>query len=33
MDTGAAIGHFYNADQIAFWNGSGGQQWVARQQA
>jgi SAM-dependent methyltransferase len=28
-----ALGHFHNADQIAFWNGSGGQRWVERQQA
>src|SRR5689334_13223514 len=27
----AAIGHFQNADQIAFWNGPAGQCWVERQ--
>jgi SAM-dependent methyltransferase len=32
-DPDAALGHFHNADQIAFWNGSGGQRWVERQRA
>ena len=32
-DPGTDVGHFRNADQIAFWNGSGGQRWVERQQA
>jgi hypothetical protein len=27
------LGHFHNADEIAFWNGSGGQRCVERQQA
>jgi ubiquinone/menaquinone biosynthesis C-methylase UbiE len=27
------IAHHQNADQIAFWNGPGGQRWAARQQA
>jgi ubiquinone/menaquinone biosynthesis C-methylase UbiE len=26
------IGHFDNADQIAFWNGPGGERWVERKQ-
>jgi SAM-dependent methyltransferase len=35
MDTGpdTSFGHFENAAQLAFWNGSGGQRWVARQAA
>ncbi|MGJ4944496.1 class I SAM-dependent methyltransferase [Bradyrhizobium sp. HKCCYLS1011] len=28
-----SFGHFENADQIAFWNGAGGQRWVERQAA
>jgi SAM-dependent methyltransferase len=31
MDTSA--GHDQNADQIAYWNGPGGQRWAERQQA
>ncbi len=31
MDTPA--GHSQNADQIAYWNGPGGQRWAGRQQA
>jgi SAM-dependent methyltransferase len=31
MDT--PIGHEQNADQIAYWNGPGGQRWANRQQA
>src|SRR4030088_1976789 len=31
MDT--PIGHDLNADQIAYWNGPGGQHWTDRQQA
>ena len=27
------IGHDQNADQIAYWNGPGGQRWADRQQA
>ena len=27
-----AIGHDQNADQIAYWNGPGGQRWADRQQ-
>src|ERR1700754_2618664 len=27
------IGHEQNADQIAYWNGPGGQRWTDRQQA
>ena len=26
------VGHFKNADQIAYWNGTGGQYWVNRQE-
>ncbi|WP_315743295.1 MULTISPECIES: class I SAM-dependent methyltransferase [unclassified Bradyrhizobium] len=35
MDTAPDIsfGHFENAEQIAFWNGVGGQRWVERQAA
>lgn len=35
MDTAPDIsfGHFENAEQIAFWNGAGGQRWVERQAA
>jgi len=35
MDTGpdTSFGHFDNAQQIAFWNGSGGRRWVERQAA
>jgi SAM-dependent methyltransferase len=29
----APIGHDQNADQIAYWNGPGGQRWADRQQA
>ena len=29
----APIGHEQNADQIAYWNGPGGQRWADRQQA
>jgi SAM-dependent methyltransferase len=29
----AALGHFQNAEQIAFWNGPAGQRWVERQTA
>jgi SAM-dependent methyltransferase len=29
----AALGHFQNADQIAYWNGPAGQRWVERQTA
>jgi ubiquinone/menaquinone biosynthesis C-methylase UbiE len=29
----APIGHDQNADQIAYWNGPGGQRWTDRQQA
>ena len=29
----AMSGHDANADQIAYWNGSGGQHWARRQQA
>ena len=25
------VGHFHNADQIAYWNGPGGQRWAERQ--
>lgn len=32
-DVSTSFGHFQNAEQIAFWNGAGGQQWVARQAA
>jgi SAM-dependent methyltransferase len=28
-----AVGHFQNADQIAYWNGPAGQRWVERQAA
>ena len=28
-----AAGHDQNADQIAYWNGPGGQRWADRQQA
>ena len=28
-----AVGHFQNADQIAYWNGPAGQRWVERQTA
>lgn len=31
--TEASVGHFKNADQIAYWNGAGGQQWTDRQEA
>src|SRR3978361_1481332 len=31
MDT--PTGHEQNADQIAYWNGPGGQRWASRQQA
>jgi SAM-dependent methyltransferase len=27
-----SVGHFKNADQIAYWNGTGGQHWVNRQE-
>jgi SAM-dependent methyltransferase len=30
---GSAVGHDLNADQIAYWNGPGGQHWADRQQA
>src|SRR5690242_15320116 len=35
MDTGpdTSFGHFENAAQLAFWNGSVGQRWFARQTA
>src|ERR1700759_2440953 len=29
----APAGHAQNADQIAYWNGPGGQRWASRQQA
>src|SRR6202165_1808175 len=29
---GLPVGHDQNADQIAYWNGPGGQHWAARQQ-
>ena len=29
----AVLGHFQNADQIAYWNGPAGQHWVERQAA
>src|SRR5260221_12594890 len=29
----APVGHGKNADQIAYWNGPGGQRWAARQQS
>lgn len=32
-DLGTSFGHFQNEEEIAFWNGDGGQQWVARQAA
>ncbi|MGJ4946947.1 class I SAM-dependent methyltransferase [Bradyrhizobium sp. HKCCYLS20291] len=28
--TDTSFGHFENAEQIAFWNGAGGERWVAR---
>jgi 2-polyprenyl-3-methyl-5-hydroxy-6-metoxy-1,4-benzoquinol methylase len=28
----APVGHDLNADQIAYWNGPGGQRWADRQQ-
>jgi len=31
--TDTSFGHFDNAEQIAFWNGAGGQRWVERQAA
>jgi SAM-dependent methyltransferase len=33
MTMEAPIGHDQNTDQIAYWNGPGGQRWAARQQA
>src|SRR3978361_627717 len=32
MSTGSLAGHDGNADQIAYWNGPGGQHWADRQQ-